>query len=349
MKILPARIPLKEKLFFAEHLAVMLRASIPLDRALTSLAEQTTHKRFRTILAALQEIVKRGEPLSKGLQAHAPAFGDLFISMVSAGELSGKLDESLRRLYVQLKKDYDLVARVKTALTYPAFVIFAMLGIGTTVMLYVIPKLIPLFEGFGAQLPLPTRILIGVSSFLSEYSIWLLLALLIFGFVFTKLVRGRLKKQWHSFLLHLPILGELLKKVNLARFSRTLSTLLSTDILVTDALNITGRVVGNELYKQALALSAATIKQGLPIATSLKSMPHLFPATVQTMIAVGEESGTLAELLAEVAIFYEESVEETTKSLSSIIEPVLIVLLGMAVGGMAIAILTPMYSLMERI
>lgn len=349
MKVFINRIPLREKLFFAEQLAVMLKASISIDRALSSLIEQATNKRFRTILTSLRETVQQGEPLSSGLQKHEHAFGSLFISMVHAGEISGKLDEALRRIYEQIKKDYDLIAKVKSALSYPAFVIVAMIGIGTAIMVYVIPKLIPLFQGFNTQLPLSTRILIAISSFISNYFLWIAVGVALSIALFIKMIHGPLRANWHALLLHLPILSGLIKRVNIARFTRTLSTLLSTDILITDALLITAQVVGNEQYKRAISSAASTVKTGTPLATSLKSMPALFPVTVQTMVSVGEESGTLSDLLKEIAVFYEESVEETTKSISSIIEPALIVLLGAAVGGMALAILMPMYALMQQI
>ncbi|KKU72737.1 MAG: Type II secretion system protein [Parcubacteria group bacterium GW2011_GWA2_47_26] len=327
----------------------MLKAAIALDRALSSLQEQTANKALKKVIGALKDTVTSGQPLSAGLRQYQKIFGDLFINMVAAGEISGKLEESLQRLYVQLKKDYDLKSKVKGALAYPAFVILTMLSIGTTVMIYVIPKLIPLFESFGTTLPLSTRILVGISKFIISYGAWLAIALVISGVIFVRLVQKRFRRHWHVFLLAIPLVNTLLKKINIARFARTLSTLLSTDLLVVDALNITSRTLGNILYRESVLKSAEGIKRGIPIASAIKEYPKLFPATVYTMVSVGEESGNLAQLLEEVAAFYEESVDEITKNLSTLIEPILIVLLGIAVGGMAIAILTPMYALMQQI
>lgn len=342
-------VPLREKMFFVEHLAVMLKAAIPVDRALSSLQEQTAHKALKKIIGALRDTVTSGQPLSAGLQQYRKVFGDLFINMVSAGETSGKLEESLQRLYVQLKKDYDLKSKVRGALAYPAFVILTMISIGTVVMIYVIPKLIPFFENFGTTLPLSTRILIAVSKFIVSNGIWVAIAMVLVGGISVKLAQGRFRRHLHIVLLKLPIISNIVKKINIARFARTLSTLLSTDILVVEALNITSRTLGNMLYQESVSKSAEGIKRGIPIAAAIKEYPKLFPATVYTMVSVGEESGNLAELLEELAIFYEESVDEITKNLSTLIEPILIVLLGIAVGGMAIAILTPMYSLMQQI
>ncbi len=349
MKLFTPHIPLKEKMFFTEHLAVMLKASIPLDRALATLAEQTTNKRFKKILAAILETVKSGETLSKGLSEFQAVFGVFFVHMVQAGEYSGKLEEGLRRLYVQMKKDYDLKSKVTSALVYPAFVLVAMMGIGSAVMLYVVPKLIPLFSGFNTELPFATRILIGASQFFTNHALLIALVLIAAGITVIKLIRGPLKAKWHAILLHVPLISGIVKKVNLARFARTLSTLLSTDILVVEALTISSRIMGNEQYKIALASAAEQIKKGIPIAEALQKYPALFPPTVHTMVQVGEESGTLVDLLEEVAQFYEESVDDATKSIASIIEPALIIILGLAVGGMALAILTPMYALMNQV
>lgn len=348
-KPLISYIPLKEKMFFVEHLSVMLRSAIPIDRALATLAEQTNNKRFKGIIGALEQTVKKGQPLSSGLRANERVFGELFINMVAAGETSGKLEDSLKRLYTQLKKDHDLRSKVMGALTYPLFVVAVIIAIGTVVMVYVIPKLIPLFEGFNTALPLPTRVLIATSKFVSSYIIWIALAVIVLGAVFIKLIRGKFRRKWHALILHLPPLGGIVKKINLARFSRTLSTLLSTDILVVEALQITSRTLGNTLYQEAVAQAGARIQKGVQISQALKEYPKLFPVTVQTMVQVGEESGTLTELLAEVAEFYEESVDETTKTLATLIEPILIVILGVAVGGMAIAILTPMYAILQQV
>ncbi len=349
MKFFKPRLPLREQMFFAEHLAVMLKAGIALDRALSTLAEQSTHRGAKRIFSSIAEAVRGGNPLSFGLKKFEYTFGTLFINMVSAGELSGKLEEALRRVHLQMKKDYELRSKVLSALMYPAFIIVAMLGIGGAMMVYVIPKLIPLFESFGTALPLPTRILIGISKFITNYALWTGLGSILTIVALIKLLRGPLRRLWHTFLIHLPILGKLIRNVNVARTARTFSTLLGTDILVVDALATTAEIVGNLRFKEALLKAAQQTKQGVAIAESVAQYPTLFPSTIHTMISVGEESGNLKELLEEVAEFYEEQVDAITKNISSIIEPILIVLLGVAIGGIAIAILTPMYSLMNQI
>lgn len=349
MRLLAPRIPLKERMFFVEHLAVMLKASIPIDQALESLKEQTRRKPFRKILEDLTRTIQKGQPLSEALKHHEKVFGALFINMIEAGEYSGKLEDALKRLYTQMKRDYDIRSKVKSALAYPIFVIAAMIGIGSVVMLFVVPRLLTLFEGFEAQLPLPTRILIASSKFLSAYAFWILIALIICVGVFVRLIRGPWRERWHIILLHVPGIGTLLKRMALARFSRTLSTLLATDVLVVDALAISSRTIGYEPYARALRDASQKITRGISIAESIQPFPFLFPATVHTMVRVGEESGTLSDLLEEVARFYEESVDEMARSITSLIEPLLIVMLGVAVGGMALAILTPMFTLIQQL
>lgn len=349
MQLFTPRIPLKEKMFFAEHLAVMLKSGIAIDRALNTLAQQTTNKHTKQIYEKVYESVQKGKPLSEGFMEFENTFGAFFINMIKAGEYAGKLENALRSLHYQIKKDYSLRSKIIGALTYPAFVIGAIFVIGSAMMVYVIPRLIPIFADFHSQLPLATRILIGVSNFAAMYFLWIILSLLLIGFGLFKLTRGPWKKGWHNTLLHLPLVGNLVRNVNITRATRTLSTLLGTDILVVDALNITAKIISNCVFQDVLIKCAEEVKRGVSIATTLKPYPKLFPPTVYTMIMVGEESGRLAELLEEVAQFYEEAVDETTKSISSIIEPVLIVLLGTVIGGIAVAILTPMYSLMQAV
>lgn len=349
IKLFTPRVPLKERLFFTEHLAVMLKSTIALDRALNSLQQQAESRNFRAIIKSILESVRRGDSFAIGLQPFTGVFGNFYVSMIKAGESSGKLDETLRRLYFQMKKDYDLRSKVLSALAYPAFILIAMIGIGAAMMFFVIPKLIPLFAGLNAELPLSTRILIGAASFLSQYALLVIPGFLVLIIATIVLLRGPLKPTWHTLLLRLPGLSGIIIHLNLARFARTFSTLLATDILVVDALTTVSQVVGNLHYRHAILNAAQAVQKGLPITQSLKLYPRLFPATMETMIAVGEESGNLSELLQEVAEFYEERVDDATKGIASIIEPLLIVLLGVAVGGIALAILMPMYALMEKI
>jgi type IV pilus assembly protein PilC len=223
-----------------------------------------------------------------------------------------------------------------------------MIGIGTGMMVFVVPKITSVFEEVHATLPLPTRILVATSHFLVTNGIWVALAAIVLGALFVQAIhmpKGR--HLWHSLLLKLPIVNPILKKINLAKFSRTFSSLLKTDIPIVQAFHITASTLGNVLYREAVEEAAEQVKKGAPVATIIKAHPKLFSPLITQMIAVGEETGTLDNVLDELAIFYEDDVDRTMGSLATIIEPILMLLLGGGVGGIAVSIMLPLYSLSE--
>ncbi|PIS05601.1 MAG: hypothetical protein COT81_00360 [Candidatus Buchananbacteria bacterium CG10_big_fil_rev_8_21_14_0_10_42_9] len=342
------RIPVSQKLFFVQQLGIMIKTGISLAKALKALEEQTTSKRFKAIMHDVYKKVEKGNTLSDALTPYSKIFGELFINMIKAGEISGKLEEVLEQLYIQMKKDHEIISRVRGAMIYPAIVVTMMVAIGILMIIYVIPTLISIFEEVSVQLPLPTRVLIWLSKFVNNNGIALvvLLVILIVSFVsFIRWPKGR--KKWHQLLLHLPIVKEILKKINLARFSRTFSSLLKTDIPIVKSFDITAHVLGNVLYRQALLESMSKVETGVAVNQSLSNYPSLFPPVMIQMITVGEETGTLDDILTEAATFYEDDVTRTMENLPSIIEPVLIVILGIGVAMMALAVIGPLYSLAE--
>jgi len=344
------RVPLTPKIFFIQNLQVMIRAGLSLSQSLGALAEQTTNKKLKKIIIFCNEGVAKGETLSSLLANFPEVFPEIFVKMIEAGEMSGNLEKILEQLALQLKKDYEIISKVKGALTYPIVVVCAMLVIGVAMIMFVIPKLLAIFTEANAKLPLPTRILIALSDFATQHGI--IFILLIVGVItgFFYFIKSKFGKPlWHNFLLKTPIIGPVIKQVNLARFSRTLESLIKTDIPVVQSFQITANVLGNLTYKKIVLEAADQLKKGAPIAEILKKHPRLFPPMVTQMVFVGEESGNLDELLGELAIFYEENVRQTMNNFSSIIEPILILVLGLAVGFMAIAIVMPMYSLTEQI
>ncbi|OGY43415.1 MAG: hypothetical protein A2729_04565 [Candidatus Buchananbacteria bacterium RIFCSPHIGHO2_01_FULL_39_14] len=346
----PRKITLSQKIFFVQQLGVMLKSGISLSVALKTLAEQTTSKTFKTILVDLQQGVEKGNLLSLGLEKYQKIFGELFINMVKAGEASGKLEDVLKELFVQMKKDHEIIAKVKGAMIYPSIVMAMMVIIGILMLIYVIPTISGVFKELNVALPLATRILIFSSEFVLKYGIFVLIGLAVLIIIFNRFVAtpGG-KKQFHSFLIKTPVAGSIIKKVNLARFCRTLSSLLKTDIPIVQSFEITSRVLGNALYQEALLIAKEKIKKGISIKESLKPHLKLFPPVVLQMIAVGEETGALDDILEESAIFYEDDVAQTMENLPSIIEPLLMVVLGIGVGGMAVAIIMPIYSLSQQI
>jgi len=339
-------IPISEKLFFVQHLSIMLKAGISLSVALKTLAKQTSNKRFAGIINDISRNVEKGVSFTESLRPHEKIFGQLFVSMIESGEISGKLEEVLKRLYIQFKKNHELVSKVKGALTYPAVILVAMGGIGTFMMIAVVPKITAMFKDFNAELPLPTKLLIKFSDSLVTYGLLYLIGLVIFIIIlvqFGKTSKG--KYIFHGLLLKLPIFAPIIKKINLARFARTISSLLKTDIMIIKSFQITANVLGNVYYRDALNEMSNKIKKGGTINEVIANYSQLFPPVVTQMIAVGEETGELDFILEELAEFYEGEIDQIMNNLPAIIEPILILLLGLVVGGMAIAVIMPMYSL----
>ena len=344
------KIKLREKIFFVQNLRIMIKGGLALGQALRTIAEQVSNTLFKEILTNICQDVEGGMAFSKALEKHPKVFSQLFVSMIKSGELSGDFENVLDRLHTQMKRDHDLIAKVKGAMIYPAVVLAAMLGIGAAMMIFVIPKLVSIFDEFEAQLPLPTRVLIAVSKFLTANGLLTGLVIIVLLILFIKYYKSQAGRLFfHKLFLHLPILKTIIIKINLARFCRTTSSLLKTDIPIVQSLEITSMVVGNIYYQAALQDAARKITKGLQVNKVLASYPKLFPATVIQMIKVGEESGAVCSTLEEVAQFYEEDVNQVMETLPAIIEPLLILILGLGVGAMAVAIIMPMYSLTQSI
>lgn len=343
-------VSLKEKLFFIQHLCVMLKAGISLSIALKTLAKQTESKFFAKVLNDISGNVEKGASFAESLKAYTKIFGELFINMIEAGEISGKLEDVLDQLYIQLKKQHELISKIKGALTYPIIIIFAMLGIGTFMIVFIVPKITSMFKELDAELPLPTKILIGVSDTLVNNSIIASLILIAFVIAFIKILRTyKGKYYFQAMVLKLPVFSPIIKKINLAKFARTVSGLLKTDIMIIKTFQITATILGNLHYRKALEEIGEKIKKGSQINTIIANYPKLFPPVVCQMIAVGEETGELDSILAELADFYENEIDQIMSNLPSIIEPILILILGCGVGAMAVAIVMPMYSITQSI
>ncbi|MFH1171569.1 MAG: type II secretion system F family protein [bacterium] len=343
-------VSLTEKALFTHNLYIMTKSGIPLAQSLSILREQTKNKRFQSVLQDCQTSLERGESFAKILSRYPKYFSEVYVNMISAGEASGKLETILEQLARQLKKERTLIAKVRGAMTYPIIVVTAMVGIGVAMMIFVIPKITDIYKESGASLPLPTQILIRMSDFLTKnglLSAGIFIALLFFLRFLFRTPRG--KSAMHALFLRVPIGGTIIKKIHLARFSRTLQSLLKTDIPIVQSFQIIEHTLSNVHYQRSIHEAAEALKKGITIVESLRKWPKLFPPMVTQMIAIGEESGRLDELTDEIANFYEEDVDETMNSFSSIIEPVLLLILGLAVGAMAVAILLPMYSLTEQI
>ena len=341
-----SKVPLKEQLFFVRHLSLMLKSGISLSIGLTTLAKQTENKFFQIVLNDLGETVEKGSTFADAMRKYPKVFSEMTISMVDAGEISGKLEEVLQELFIQMKQSHALITKVKGALTYPAVIIIAMVGIGTFMMVAIVPKITGMFDELDAELPLPTKVVMAVSDLLLNNGLLAIIGVIIMVIAFIqiwKTEKGKYAIQ--AGMLRLPIFGPIIKKMNLARFARNISSLLKTDIMIIKTFQITAQVLGNLHYRRALNAMAEKIKKGGKLHDVINEYPHLFTPIVTQMVAIGEETGELDNILVELAEFYEEEINQIMENLPSIIEPVLILFLGLGVGGMAVAIIMPMYSI----
>lgn len=342
------RVSLAEKMIFARHLAVMIGAGLSINRALDALSSQNANKSFAKIINQLNNDVKKGLPLAEAFSKYPKVFSELFVNMVKVGETSGGLESSLKILAGQLEKEHELVSKVRGAMIYPLIIITAMLGIGILMMTMVVPKLVQIFKEMNTQLPLATQIIISISNFLSRHWLFGIFAALVIFLIARFLLKTAAgKKTFDDILLRLPIFGDISRKINSARFARTLGSLIESGVPIVQGLQIVAGTMSNVHFQQSLTRSAADIQQGSQLGKIIKEFPRLYPPTVSQMVEVGEETGTLGEILIKLADFYEEEVGNTTKSMSAIIEPILMIIIGGAVGFFAISMIQPMYSVMS--
>ncbi len=341
----------QEIITLARNLSVMVDAGLSVSRALTVLAKQSKSKNMVEVLDNINNSVMSGETLSKSLEAHPNIFSSLFVSMVRAGEESGKLSNSLRTVADQLEKANTLSKKVKGAMIYPSVIVGVMVAIGILAMVYMVPTLTETFRGLEIELPLPTRIIIAISDFLRMNFILTIGMILALVFGMTTMIKTRRGKDTLDFIvLHLPMINTISKEVNAARTSRTLSSLISSGVDIVSAINITGAVLQNHYFKNLLTEAAQQVQVGELLSSSLSnSNGNLFPVFVGEMLSVGEETGKMTDMLENIANYYESEVDQKTKDMSTIIEPFLMILIGIVVGIFAIAMMLPTYSLVDAI
>ena len=343
------RVPKKDVVLFARQLAVMISATVPIVQALRILVKQTTNITFKIIISEIADEVDGGAKLSASLARYPQAFSDFFIHMVRSGETTGKLDETLNYLADQQEKDYDLDSKIRGAMIYPAFILSAMIVIGVLMMIFVIPRLTEALTSAGGSLPIATRALIGLSSFLVHFW-WLLAGLGIVAFVLLRLYLRTPggHRQFDIIKFHLPVFGNIFQKIYLVRFSRSFSTLIASGIPVTKALEIVADVIGNVIYKELTISTIREVEAGNSIATVLVQS-KIVPAMLPQMMIVGEQTGKLDLILDKLASFYAKELENLVANLVSIIEPLILVVMGGAVAIIVMAILLPLYNLSSSI
>lgn len=342
------RISVKDFVVFARQLAVLIGAKVPVVRALQTAARQTTHRRFGAILGDVADDVESGTPFSLALSRFPRVFDDFFVNMVKSGETSGRLDEVLNYLADQKEKDYDLMSKIRGAMIYPTFIVVGMFLVGIAMMVFVIPQLTAVLQESGAKLPFTTRLLIGTSGFMQKFW-WLLLlaaAGLSGGWRYALGVH-EFRSAWDRFKVRLPIIGGILQRIYLVRFTRSLDTLMAGGVDVVEGLRTASDVVGNAAYRDLLLQTMKAVEDGNAMTTVLAKSP-LVPNMVHQMLAVGEETGRLREILAKLTSFYGREIDNSVTNLVSIIEPLIMIVIGAAVGLIVSAIILPMYQLASQ-
>ena len=344
------RVGLVDKMLFTRNLAVMLRSGLAFSRALSILSEQTKSKYFAEVLKKIQEDVEKGSALADSMEKFPKVFDKLFVSMVRVGDTGGNLEEVLDLLSIQLKKDHELTSKVKGAMMYPAVILVAMSGIGILMMVFVFPSLLKMFTDSGKELPLATRALIFVSDSLVNYGLYIFVAFIVGLYFFIKSIKTSAgKRVFDSVMIKLPVVGGIIMKVNVARFCRTVSSMITSGVSIVQALDTVSGTLGNYAYSASAKDACLKVQKGISLSVVIGEYGKLYPSMMIHMIEVGEETGSVESTMKQVAEYYEEEVDQFTSNLSSVIEPVLMLFMGLAVGVFAIALIQPMYSVMETV
>lgn len=343
-------ISLTDKLMFTRNLSVMISSGLPLSRAIKNISLQTKKKKFAKILNEVFDNIQAGNSFADSLSKYPGIFSDLFVNMIRVGEASGNLEEVLNILAVQIEKEHELLSKVKGAMTYPAVILAAMLAIGVLMLTYVLPKLTSVFADMDVTLPASTMLIISISNILKDHGI--LVGIIFIGIIFFLrffLMTKAGKKILAFALINTPLVKNMVIKVNCSRFSRIYSSLLRSGVSSVESLKILSQTLTNFYYQNAMKDGMAKIQKGITLSEVISKYPRIFPVLVPQMLKVGEETGKTETVLLKLAEFYENEVTHLSDNMSSIIEPILMIIIGSAVGFFAISMLQPMYSIMENI
>lgn len=335
----------KELMVFFRQLATLIEARVPIVSSLNTIGEQSGNKYLRIIIKEIGDDIEDGMPFSEALEKHADVFSPLTINMIRAGEISGSLQKSVAFVAKNIEKNYQLTSRIKGALYYPIFVLSVAFIVGFLVVTFILPKITVLIKDLDVPIPWYTAALIWIGDFMSQYW-WAILLALVAGIVaFIYYIRSETgRREWEVIVLKIPIVGTLARNIYITRFASNLSALLSGGIPVVHALMIVSEVIGNRVFQRVIVRAAEEVKAGGVMSTVFLRTPEM-PPIVSQMIRIGEETGSLSQVLENVGTFYNQEVESTTKNLTTLIEPVLIVLLGIGVGVLVVGILMPIYNI----
>lgn len=347
---LTSGIKIEERITLTKNLAAMLSAGLTLSRALSVIERQSTNKNLKKTVADLSEEVKKGTSFHEALAKHPNVFPKLFIAMTKAGEESGTLADALKVVGRQMERSHTLTKKIRSAMIYPSIIMFAIVVIGVLMMIYVVPTLSSTFKELGVELPAATKAIIATSDWMASHVILVFVILIIAMFALLMFTRSRVGGNIILMAsLRIPVIGTLVRETMSARVARALSSLLSSGVEMLSAIAIAEEVVGDNPFGRVVREAGVRVKKGDPLSAPFVETTKLFPVLMGDMIAVGEETGKVADMLGQVAEYYENDVEEGTKDLSTIIEPVLMLVIGGAVGVFAISMISPIYSLSSHI
>jgi len=338
---------LKEKIILTEQLSVMLNAGITLVQALRGLAEEANNRVMKTLLETLIADVEGGMPFSNALEKHPKFFSSIFCQMVRSAERTGNLAEILSKLTIQQQKEYELKSKVRGALMYPAVILCLLIGVVLIVITFILPKLTGLFTDSGVALPLSTRILLAISAFMTARWYVLLIAVVVLIFAFRAVLKTA-KGRWvfDSMMLKIPVLGNFLKKSYMARFAQSFASLAQSGIPVLDAFQILRGVVGNVVYEKEIDSIAKDIENGVKVSVAIRKSKY-FPAMIGQLASVGEQSGDLAGVFKVLGEFFEKEVDGMAKNLSTLLEPIIMIIMGVVIGFILVSVLQPIYGLVN--
>lgn len=341
------KVPLKEKIIFSRQLAVMIKAGLSIIKALESLSRQSENQFFREAIKDLITQIKGGQVLSKAMESHATVFGDVYIAVVRAGEQTGQLSEVLLNLADQQEKEADLIAKVKGAMIYPAIIFTLLVAVIILIVIFVIPSLESIFTDSGVKLPFLTRLLLGTSVVARRYY-WIIIPALIGAIMLLRLwfktAQGR--EIYDKLKIKLPIFGSLTKKVYMARFARTMAMLIKASLPILQSIQIIRQTISNVHYNRAFARIEREVESGKTFSGSIIKEP-LFPPMVGQLVSLGEESGNMESVLLDVATFYDKEVDALSKNLTTLLEPIMLIVMGVGIGFVVASVLGPIYSLVQ--
>lgn len=339
-------VPATEKVMFSKQLATLISAGVPISQSMRILERQTKNKTLKSAINAIGSDIEAGLSLSSAMEKQSKVFSPLYVSLVSSGEAGGSLDKSLERMADEIEKEHDLVSSIRGAMSYPMIILVAMIGVVIYMLSTIVPQLAGIFAEMGGELPAATRLLLKISDLIRTrgFLILILLVAAVVGFRTLITKNKNVRYAWHKVLLKIPVFGKLMSKVNITRFTRTFGSLLASGVNVLEAMKISANTIQNEVFKTDILKAADDVKNGVTIAEALKKTKN-FPVILAEMIAVGEETGSLDNILDKVTSFYQKEVDGTIKNLSSLVEPLMMIIIGVGVGTIVVAVIQPVYSM----